>query len=154
MVMQRSLCCFANSRSCGVLDMDPSSGLTTSQSTPARICTVNQPEGHCKRKYIEDEQGHSCEPNAGNVNGFADQEQGNACPSLSGEQYNHQSHGYDSSRMIQGHTCRLAASKACQIHCSFCVAGPCQHSSFSAPVPKILPGTEHPDPSCLEVTFH
>ena len=47
MVMHRNLCCFANSNSCGVLAMEPSSGLTTSHSTPAaadhgEVCKVSQ----------------------------------------------------------------------------------------------------------------
>lgn len=45
MVMQRSPCCLANSRSCGVLDMEPSSGFTTSQRTPAPATKDSMPGG-------------------------------------------------------------------------------------------------------------
>ena len=128
MVMHRNLCCFANSNSCGVLAMEPSSGLTTSHSTPAatnhsELCRVSQ------RQFTLWKATHSCLQRRQDHR--ADQppmSQAVLCKIHICQE--DATAARDSS---DGITCRLTSCKAGKIHGSFCVAGPGEHPSFPAP---------------------
>ena len=129
MVMHRNLCCFANSNSCGVLDMEPSSGLTTSHSTPAatkhsELCRVSQRQS-VLRKETQSGLQRSCRDHWA-----YQQPMPRAVPCKIHIWQEYATAVGDSS---VGITCRLTSCKASKIHSSFCVAGPGEHPSFPAP---------------------